>query len=139
MKLIVAIVAVVLGLATTVLWLRVRELEKSVDIMAQQLPVQPQAIPAVSAQPPQQQAAEKQRIFKLIESPPTNGSTEVGVPWSVERGMMIDAAQRARPIPQVENGPPEYKSEGAPLFDASPDVWELEQPPTESASDDGMN
>jgi len=139
MKKVLAIGAVSLALATTVLWLRIRELEKSVDTLTRQLQAQPKAIPAVSSQPAPQPAEEKQRNFKLIESPSTNGETEIGVPWSVERGTIIDAAERMVPMPHVETHPPDYKIEGAPPFDLPSNEWRLEKPPTGSTSDGGTH
>jgi hypothetical protein len=69
---IIAICFTVLTLATIALWLRVRSLEVQ-----------------------SKENAKGNSVFKLIENTGNNGhTTNIGVPWDVERAMMGDAAQR---------------------------------------------
>jgi hypothetical protein len=95
-------ITVILGIAvmllTAMLWWRVRTLEKSVDSLTRQLQSKPGAFPVGITYPSLPQNEDRKSIFKLIDSAPVDDSkTKVGVPWNVERGMLLDGAQRNAP------------------------------------------
>ena len=75
------------------LWLRIRELERTVN----SLRIQPAANSTIVWQNEQRSKndAPKKQVFKLIDSPePVDpGSSNIGVPWNVERAMMRDGQQ----------------------------------------------
>jgi hypothetical protein len=75
------------------------------------------------------------KLFKLIDSAPTKDESKVGVPWSVERGMMLDAAEHAQPRP--ESPQPETWDDG---YEIGPPVdlrEQLFEKPPESMLNDG--
>jgi hypothetical protein len=77
------------------LWWRVRELEKTVN----SLRIQPAANSTVVWQnrPQSKNNSPKKQVFKLIDSPePVDpGSSNIGVPWTVERAMIGGDDQNA--------------------------------------------
>jgi hypothetical protein len=106
--------AVYIGLAITtfLLWMRVQALSDKVDSLTQQLKSQPKAIvfPVEQARRPDKDAQE-QGVFRLIETKTENGTTEVGVPWSVERAMIGEGRQRSlRDAPLHESESPVIES-----------------------------
>jgi hypothetical protein len=100
--------AVCIGLAITtfLLWMRVQALSDKVDSLTQQLKSQPKAVvlPVEQARSSEKDP-ERQGVFRLIETKTENGTTEVGVPWSVERAMIGEAQQnnlRSAPLHESE-------------------------------------
>ncbi|MCI0334462.1 MAG: hypothetical protein L0228_14685 [Planctomycetes bacterium] len=138
------LLGVAMMVAIALLWLRVRELETSVDSLTRQLQSRPGAFVNGPANFVPQQTEEKKKVFQLIDGAhPDNGETEVGVPWSVERGMMIDAAEHSTPRPEAPRF--EFNSESPIMIDESPSILEQlrqsrpEQPPASSSGDGGFN
>jgi hypothetical protein len=116
-------VAVVIGTCMTVaiglLWLRVEQLENKVASLTQQLNARPKVVTAVAPIQPELRRADGESVFKLLKTATPHslddGETDVGVPWSIERGMLLDGIERnARP----ENS--------RPIIDEAP----MEGPPT---------
>ncbi|HEX2475936.1 MAG TPA: hypothetical protein VHK01_14395 [Lacipirellulaceae bacterium] len=95
-------VAVVIGLCMTVaiglLWRRVEQLENRVASLKQQLNARPKVVTAVAPALPELRKAEGESVFKLLNTAKPNnlddGETDVGVPWSIERGMLLDGIER---------------------------------------------
>ena len=91
--LIVALV-VVIGL----LWLRIRSLENTVAGLEKQFLTRFGVVSVQLPESNQKQQADKQRVFKLIESKkPNSGTSNVGVRWDVERAMMPNGNPSAVP------------------------------------------
>jgi hypothetical protein len=71
------------------LWLRVRELEKTVSGLEKQLQTKFGVVSVRLNEADQEHQADKQQVFKLIGSPDVDPEkSKVGVPWDVERAMM---------------------------------------------------
>lgn len=76
---------------------QVWRLERKVDALSDQLRSQPRAIALPAAQPNTTREPHKPPIFRLIDSDaPPEGHTKIGVPWSVERAMLIEGAKGQR-------------------------------------------
>jgi hypothetical protein len=91
--LIVALV-VVIG----VLWLRVRSLENTVAGLEKQFLAKFGVVSVQLPEPDQKQQTDKQQVFRLIESKkPDAGTSNVGVPWNVERAMIPNGNPSAVP------------------------------------------
>lgn len=85
-------------LAIVALWWRVHELGRSVDALTHQFETKPQIISAIAEEPVPTDRGDRPNYFKLIEvTAGDDGTSEIGVPWSVERAMMGDAAGRSQP------------------------------------------
>lgn len=135
----VALAGIALASAVIVLWLRVRELERSVDALNEQVQSKPRLLSMEAGRTESKKNVEKRPIFKLIDSANTDeGASDVGVPWSVEHGMMIDAAEHATPPSKVE-------TESTMMIESSPSIIEelqqpqIEQPPTSPSSENEFN
>jgi hypothetical protein len=89
-------------IAIVLLWLRVRELEKTVHALSQR----PSAAPSVVSlsKPEPENETEKQQVFKLIDAArkTDSGKSKVGIPWDVERAMMGGARNGHTPEQQGE-------------------------------------
>jgi hypothetical protein len=84
-------------LAIAALAWQVQRLQRTVDELAQELRARPQVISAAAEEPVPLEQDHRPHYFKLIEATSANdGTTPVGIPWSVERAMMGDAAGRRR-------------------------------------------
>jgi hypothetical protein len=82
-------------LAIVGLWLRVRALESTVGDLTSRLQALPRLLPVMAPEPRPAEPPGNQQIFKLIDSDSANdGKSRVGVPWNVERAMIIDAVKR---------------------------------------------
>jgi hypothetical protein len=125
----IATIAICVSLAMATLWWRVRQLEHQVDSLAQQIQSAPRVLYLPSRGPATTQSPDKQKIFKLIDAAEARGgASSIGVPWNVERAMMIDAMKRSEEIyaPRVIENPPvvEGQIDVKPLFlpDVSPET-----------------
>jgi hypothetical protein len=113
-------VAIMIGICMSVaiglLWRRVEQLENRVASLTRQLNARPTVVTAVD---PKLWQAEGKPTFKLLKTAaPSNlddGETDVGVPWSIERGMLLDGLER--------NSRPENRR---PLIDERP----IDSPPS---------
>lgn len=105
---IIALVGIVMIVAIGMLWLRVRSLEATVDALNQRLQTNRNVVTVGEAK--SDENAEGKPIFKLIESAKHNDkTTNVGVPWDVERAMMGEAntGEASRFDPSRIVAPPE--------------------------------
>jgi hypothetical protein len=140
-----SVAAVCLFVAVGVLWLRVRELERSVESLKTQSPSAPQVISIGTQESQQPTNSERQNVFRLIDAAKQdNGTTDVGVPWSIEEGMLIDEADRARMNMQHVPQQPVFKNGAKKLIDRTPPNIEghqfrINNSPAESALDSGTN
>jgi hypothetical protein len=110
-------VAVIIGICMSVaiglLWWRIEQLENMVVSLTQQLNARPKVVTAGSTELPQLRKAEGEPLFKLLRnatpSSLDDAKTEAGVPWDIERGMLLDGIERnsrpenSRPI--IDEGP----------------------------------
>ncbi len=86
----VSICGIALVVVTTMLWLRVRSLETTVNTLNQRLQSNPTVVTVGQTKTNKDSA--QQPVFKLIESAKHNEyTTNIGVPWDVERAMMSGA------------------------------------------------
>jgi hypothetical protein len=133
---VVGLLGAAMSIAVVMLWLRVRNLENTVDSLTRQLQAKPGVITVRSSELEQSKEADGKHVFKLIDAaPPKDGATEVGVPWSVEHGMMLDAAEHAEPRPEAPKD--EWRNE---IYDNGPPVElreQLFQQPQKSVLNDG--
>ena len=82
-----------LMLVVGLLWSRVRELERVVEVLKSQR-VSMATVGWQNETPPGD-SEKKKRIFKLIDTPPVvTKESNVGVPWDVERGMRIESKSK---------------------------------------------
>jgi hypothetical protein len=102
----IATIGICATLAMATLWWRVQRLERQVDSLTQQLQSSPRALYLPSRAPATTQSPDKQKIFKLIDAADArSGTSHIGVPWNVERAMMIDAIERGTEAPRVIESP----------------------------------
>jgi len=102
-----------MSIAIGLLWWRIEQLENMVVSLTQQLNARPKVVTAGSTELPQLRKAEGEPLFKLLRnatpSSLDDAKTEVGVPWDIERGMLLDGIERnsrpenSRPI--IDEGP----------------------------------
>ena len=108
-QLAISIFAVVLVSTIAMLWLRVRSLEATVQALRQQLETNPRILNVSEAT--SNESGKSKPIFKLIETTKHNEhSSNVGVPWDIERVMIGDAnknEQMRRNAPKIETMSPE--------------------------------
>jgi hypothetical protein len=91
-----AFFSVAMLVAIGLLWWRVSALDATIDKLSQQLNSKPSVISA--SQPSPVPNVDKRQIFKLIDSAKSDeGTSHVGVPWSVERAMIDGAREKAPP------------------------------------------
>jgi hypothetical protein len=98
--------------AVAALWWRMQQLESKVAGMEKQLQTHSGMVSLRMNQSNGKQPEGKHQIFRLIDSVPAQRnvrSTDVGVPWDVERAMMGDAMKNdpARFTPSRIEAPPE--------------------------------
>lgn len=134
----IAAVGFCLLVAVALLWLRVRELERSVDVLTRQVQSKPGVIAVRANEPEQPDDNGEKKIFKLIDSAPSNDeASEIGVPWSVEHGMMIDAAEHATPHPEAQQSPQWKNNDDGPRIELREQLFG--QPPKSILNDGEFN
>jgi hypothetical protein len=119
------------------LWWRVRQLERSVDSLTRQLQARPEAVTVGGAKQQHRLNEKDENYFQLIEAVRREGgTTEVGVPWSVEHGMMLDAAEHSDLPPEVSQ--PNIHIQGSPSLREQLQSPILKQEPP-AAPNEGFN
>jgi hypothetical protein len=138
-----SVVSVCLLIAVGVLWLRVHELERTVNSLRKQVPSAPLVIPIGTQKTEQSTKSERQNVFRLIDgAKQTEGTTHVGVPWSIEEGMLMDGASRVRTNMQYVPQPPVFKEGPQELIYRAPiDIegqqFHINEAPAEPATETG--
>jgi hypothetical protein len=118
---VVVTVGVVMLVVMALQWWRAQELQRTVDVLQKKLQAKSETISARQAD--SKQETDKQRVFKLIDSPQrSDNTTEVGVPWDVERAMMGGA--RENRAGQLRDGPATI--EVSPTIPPSNEPWRME-------------
>jgi len=110
--------------AIGLLWLRVEQLENKIASLTQQLNARPKVVTAAASELSQARKAEGESVFKLLKTAGPNslddGETDIGVPWSIEHGMLLDGIERnARPEnsrPIIDQAPTD-SPQTTPLLD----------------------
>ena len=100
MKKQLAVTALVVALVMVIglLWLRIRSLENTVAGLEKQFVAKFGVVSVRLPESDQKQQTDKPQVFKLIESRRQDtGTSNVGVPWSVERAMMPNGNPSAVP------------------------------------------
>lgn len=83
-----ALAGVVMFVAIVALWLRVQSLEQAINALNKRMAAGPPVTVIPIAQPQTENKAREKPVFKLIEGASHNERTSnVGVPWEVERAM----------------------------------------------------
>jgi hypothetical protein len=139
-RIIIGVVGISMMIAIAWLWIRVRELESSVASLIRQLSTKPNVVTVTAPQFPQLKKGEGDRIFKLIDSAsPDSGKSPAGVPWEIERGMLLDGAERNQRSAPMQLPRGSWQIEG-PIEPINPQnlkhpISPLLETPTESKTD----
>jgi hypothetical protein len=112
-QLTVTTLVVALIVAIGLLWLRIRSLENTVAGLEKQFSAKFGVVSVQLKQPDQKDQVDKQQVFKLIDSAKQEtGTSNVRVPWSVERAMIPSG--NSPQIPRTTSGDSHWEATPLP-------------------------